>query len=90
MEIATTFFCHWRRQLVPFQYHSAMFSPGLALGKLVDLLLEVDNDLLVFPLEQVSCLFGFQMDVLQQFAELGQLGVTLSVDLELEIEVRVF
>lgn len=61
-----------------------MSSPGFAFGKLVDLVLEVNHDLLVLLLEQVGGLLGLQMDIFQKFAELGQFGVAFPVDLELK------
>lgn len=59
--------------------------PGFAFGKLVDLFLEVNNDLLMLPLEHVCCLLWLEMNIFQEFAEFSQFSVTFPVDLELKI-----
>jgi hypothetical protein len=60
------------------------FSPGLGLGKLVDLLLEVDNDLLMLLAQKVRSFLRFEVDIFQQLAELGQFSVSFPVDLKLQ------
>lgn len=67
-----------------------MFLPGFAFGKLVDLVLEVNHDLLMFLFEQVCGLLRFKMDIFQELAELGKFGVAFPVDLELKNVCRHF
>lgn len=57
--------------------------PGLVFGQLVNLVLEIDDDFLVFFLEDSGGLFGFEMDILEKFAQLQQFCVPLLVDFEL-------
>lgn len=42
-----------------------MSSPGSAFGKLVDLFLEVDDNLLMFLLKQVGGLLRLKVDIFQ-------------------------
>lgn len=65
-------------------HENCCFSPGPGLGKLVDLVLEVDNDLLMLLAQEVRSLLRFEVDIFQQFAELGQFSVSFSVDLKLQ------
>lgn len=39
--------------------------PGFAFGKLVDLVLEVDDDLLMLLLKEMGSLLRFQVDIFQ-------------------------
>jgi len=59
--------------------------PGLGLGKLVDLILEVDDDLLMLLAQKVRSFLRFEVDIFQQLAELGQLSVSFPVYLELQV-----
>lgn len=59
-------------------------SPAFAVGEFIDLVLEVNHNLLVLLLEEVSGFFWLQVDIFQKLAEFGQLGITFSVDLELK------
>lgn len=58
--------------------------PGFAMGEFVNLFLEVDHDLLVLLLEQVSGLLRLQVYIFKKLAKFGQFGITFSVDLELK------
>lgn len=46
--------------------------------------LEIDDDLLVLPLQDGGRLLRLQMHILEQFAQLQQFSVAFLVDLELE------
>lgn len=63
------------------------YLPGFSFGQRVDLLLEIDNNFLVLPLEQAGGLFRFDVYFFQQFAQLQELSITLLVDFELR-EIR--
>lgn len=58
--------------------------PSSRFGECVNLFLEVDDDLLVFPAQQVGGLLGFQVYIFQKLAQFAQFCVSLPVDLKLK------
>lgn len=79
-----------QQKYILFVYFGCSFPPAFVinlpltgLGQLFDLFLEVDTDFLVLLLQDVCGLFGFQMNFVQQFAQLQQFDVTVAVDGEL-------
>lgn len=57
---------------------------GFGFGQKLQLVLKIDNSFLVFFAKHVSGFLRFKVDILQKFAQLSQLIITLLVDNELK------